>query len=80
MNMNMNSTYGQYTSPEDAIQYEYDATWRENSAGLTWCAMVRTDGRPPVYSAGRMDSADAAAGESAVHEAIERAIEDLVSA
>ena len=76
----MNSLYGHYTSPGDAIEYEYDATWRENSAGLTWCAMVRTEGRQPSYPAGRMDSADAAAGESAVHEAIERAIERLVIA
>ena len=76
----MNSTYRHYKCPRDAIEYEYDATWRENSAGLTWCAMVRTEGRQPSYPAGGMDSADAAAGESAVHEAIERSIEGLVYA
>jgi hypothetical protein len=76
----MNSTYRHYKCPRDAIEYEYDATWRENSAGLTWCAMVRTEGRLPSYPGGRMDSTSAAAGESAVHEAIERAIDALVGA
>jgi hypothetical protein len=76
----MNSIFGHYTSPRDAVEYEYDATWRESASGLTWSASLRTDGRLPSYRTGMMHSADAAAGESAVHEAIERAIERLVSA
>lgn len=74
----MNSIYGHYEC--DAMEYEYDATWRGSRAGLTWSANVRTEGQAPAYRTGRLDSADAAAGESAVHEAIERAIDDLVCA
>ena len=71
----MNSIFGHYKAPGDANEYEYDATWRENPSGLTWSASVRTDGQLPSYTRGMMHSADAAGGESAVHEAIERAIE-----
>lgn len=75
----MNSVYGRYKSLRDASEYEYDATWREISGCLTWSASVRTGGRAPVGYDGLTYIAEAAAGESAVREAIATAIERRVS-
>ena len=73
--MKTNLIYGHYTCLTTGIQYEYDATWRAGPSGLTWSASACLDGSHASHLTGMMHSADAAAGESAVHEAIERAIE-----
>ena len=71
----MNPIYGNYKRSVDAIEYEYDATWRGSSDGLTWNATVHTDGQRLSFPMGTLRGADAAGGESGVHGAIERAIE-----
>jgi hypothetical protein len=73
--MKSNLIYGQYTCLTTGIEYEYDATWRAGPSGLTWSASACVNGSHASQLTGMMHSADAAAGESAVHEAIERAIE-----
>jgi hypothetical protein len=77
--MKANLIIGQYTSLRNAIEYEYDATWRNTPAGLIWSATVSVDGRHAARPMGMMHGAVAAAEDSAVREAIKRAIEALAS-
>lgn len=70
----MQLIYGHYTSPGDATEYEYDATWHIGQFGLTWNATVHTPGQRPSYPTGTMTGTDPGAGESLVRAAIANAI------
>jgi hypothetical protein len=71
----MKSIYGHYTSPDEGVQYEYDAAWRQGSDGLTWNATLRAEGQLPLYPTGSIEGAEGATVESLVHTAIAGAIE-----
>ena len=73
----MNTTYGHYTSPRNATEYDYDATWRDVPSGLVWSATVSSEGHYRSHSSGVMRGAEARDEESAIQEAIERAIDQL---
>jgi hypothetical protein len=76
----MKSIYGHYTSPDEGVQYKYDAAWRQGSDGLTWNATLRAEGQLPLYPTGSIPGAGGTAVESLVHTAIASAIERRIAA